>query len=101
MPSAVVRMRVSGSASAIARYGSQIDQASMLPFLKAAAASAGLRSTPSISSGASPTLRSAFTVTLWALEPRLKATFLPFRSSSDLIGESFLTRIAEPAGLPR
>ncbi|MOA53198.1 hypothetical protein D3C78_1766260 [compost metagenome] len=68
----------------------------MLPLRKAAAASGGARSTGVMSFKVNPAFRSALTVTLWALEPRLKATFLPFRSSSVFSGESFCTRMADP-----
>ncbi|MNL83474.1 hypothetical protein D3C87_2111340 [compost metagenome] len=72
----------------------------MLPLRKAAAASGGARSMDVMSFSVRPAFRNALTVTLWALEPRLKATFLPLRSASVLSGESFCTRIADPPAAP-
>src|SRR5450830_966179 len=59
----------------------------MLPPLKAAVASAGARNTGSMSRKVKPTVARALMVTLWALDPLPKATFLPLSSARVLIGE--------------
>src|ERR1700743_2537100 len=86
--------RAFSRSSASARYGSQIDHASIEPFANAAVASEGASGVGTMSLQERPVFSSAATSRLCALDPLPNATRLPLRSAIVLIGEYAGTMMA-------
>src|SRR3984885_6343980 len=77
-----------------AMNGSRPDQASTLPRSKAVLPSACCKLTISMSLGESPAVASDCNRKKYGSVPLVTATFLPFRSATELMGESLATSSA-------